>query len=100
MKCRRADDRGICTKLDRRSAVAVLRSAVVVMKGPPVRRRAGKDRVSFEERLAEEARRYEAQAKELAPGPQRDDLMRKAHEAETTAQISGWLALVRLTPTK
>jgi hypothetical protein len=90
----------ICKNLDRRSAIALLRSALVVVKGPPVKRRAGKDRVSFEERLTGEARRYEAQAKELAPGPQRDDLMRQAREAETTAQISDWLALVRLTPTK
>jgi hypothetical protein len=69
-------------------------------EGPPVRRRAGKDRVSFEERLAGEAHRYEAEAKELPLGAKRDDLVRRAREAKTTTQMSRWLALARLTPTE
>jgi hypothetical protein len=65
-----------------------------------VRRRAVKQRVPFGERLAEQARRYEERAKELPPGPLRDGLIRKAREAVTTAQISGWLAIVRPKPMK
>jgi hypothetical protein len=38
---------------------------------------------SFEERLAQEAKRLREQAKFLPPGMARDELMRKARQTET-----------------
>jgi hypothetical protein len=47
--------------------------------------------VSFEDRLTYEAYRLKEQAKDVPPGPRRDDLLRKARQAETAAHISAWL---------
>lgn len=55
------------------------------------RRRRIKHEVSFEERLARHARRLEEQAKTLPPGKERDDLMRRARQAETTLHLNEWL---------
>jgi|ERR1700719_3897908 hypothetical protein len=55
-------------------------------------RRRVKHKASFEDRLTDEARRFKEQAEELPPGPQRDDLKRKARDAEAAAHISRWLA--------
>jgi hypothetical protein len=46
---------------------------------------------SLEERLSEEAKRLREQAKALRPGPVRDDLIRKARQAETGSHMSEWL---------
>jgi hypothetical protein len=46
---------------------------------------------SLEDRLAKEAKRLREKAKSLRPGPARDDLIRKAEQAETGAHISEWL---------
>ncbi len=43
------------------------------------------------ERMAEEAKRLRAQARLLAPGIVRDDLLRKARQAETAAHMDDWL---------
>jgi hypothetical protein len=50
-----------------------------------------KHKASFEERLAEHARRLREQAKMLPPGKERDGLMRRSRQAEITAHISEWL---------
>lgn len=55
------------------------------------RRRRVRQVVSFEDRLAYEAYRLKEQAKDVPPGPRRDDLLRKARQAETAAHISAWL---------
>jgi hypothetical protein len=47
---------------------------------------------SFEERLAEHARRLKEQAKALPPGKERDGLMRRARQAEVTAHLNQWLS--------
>jgi hypothetical protein len=47
---------------------------------------------SLEERLAEEARRWREQAKLLPPGPERDELMRKANQADAACHLNQWLA--------
>jgi hypothetical protein len=47
---------------------------------------------SLEERLAEEARRLREKAKCLPPGAVRNEVIRKARQAETGAQISEWLS--------
>jgi hypothetical protein len=56
-----------------------------------VQRKRIKHIASFEDRLAYEAHRFKERAKELPPGPRRDDLLRKAHQAETASHISEWL---------
>jgi hypothetical protein len=50
-----------------------------------------KHKASFEERLAEQAQRLREQAKTLPPGKERDGLMRRARQAETTSNINAWL---------
>lgn len=46
---------------------------------------------TLEERLAEEATRLRAEARLLAPGVARDQILRRARQAETGAQMSEWL---------
>jgi hypothetical protein len=46
---------------------------------------------SLEERLAEEAKRLRAEAKLLPPGAVRDEVMRKARQAETGSRMTEWL---------
>jgi hypothetical protein len=46
---------------------------------------------SLEERLAEEAKRLRAEAKLLPPGAIRDEMIRRARQAETGSHISEWL---------
>ena len=56
-----------------------------------VQRRRVKHIASFEDRLAYEAHRLKEEAKELKPGLRREELLRKARQAETAAHISDWL---------
>ena len=53
---------------------------------------------SLEERLAEEAKRLRAEAKLLPPGARRDEMIRKARQAETGSHISEWLQSPGLQP--
>ena len=46
---------------------------------------------SLAERMKEEAKRLREQARLLAPGIVREDLLRKARQAETAAQMDDWL---------
>ena len=46
----------------------------------------------LEERLAEEAKRLRAEAKLLPPGARREELIRRARQAETGSRISEWLS--------
>jgi hypothetical protein len=56
-------------------------------------RRRIKHTATFEQRLANEAERIKTEAKELPQGKEREDMMRKARQAETASQISAWLFL-------
>ena len=53
---------------------------------------------SLEERLAEEAKRLREEAKLLKPGAARDDLIRRARQAETGSHMSEWLRSPGLRP--
>ena len=53
---------------------------------------------SLEERLAEEAKRLRAEAKLLPPGAARDELIRRARQAETGSHMSEWLRSPGLRP--
>ena len=56
-----------------------------------VRRRV-KHMRTFEERLAEEARRFNEEAEKLPLGSKaRDLILRRAQQAETALQVSEWL---------
>jgi hypothetical protein len=63
-------------------------------------RRRFKQIQSLEERLAEEAKRLREQAKLLKPGILRDELLRKARQAETGSRMSEWLRSPDLQPPK
>jgi hypothetical protein len=46
---------------------------------------------TFEERLAEHKALLEKLASELKPGPERNELLRKARQIDTAAHINEWL---------
>jgi hypothetical protein len=46
---------------------------------------------SFEERLAEDAKRLREEAKLFPPGAARDRTLREARQAETGSHVSAWL---------
>jgi hypothetical protein len=54
-------------------------------------RRRFKQTESLEERLAEEAKQLREQAQLLPPGPLRENVLRKARQAETGSRMSEWL---------
>jgi hypothetical protein len=54
--------------------------------------------LSLEERLAEEAKRLRAEAKLLPPGAIRDEMIRKARQAETGSHMSERLSSPGLRP--
>jgi hypothetical protein len=52
-----------------------------------------KHQTSFEERLATEARRLSELAKRLQPGSiEREQMIRRARQAETALHFCGWLS--------
>ena len=53
---------------------------------------------SLEARLSEEAKRLRAEAKLLPPGAARDEMIRRARQAETGSHISEWLRSPGLRP--
>ena len=55
---------------------------------------------TLEARLSEEAKRLREEAKLLPPGAEREELIRKARRAETTAHLSEWLNSPGLQPPK
>ena len=55
---------------------------------------------TFEDRIAAEKLRLEAQAAELSPSPQKDRLLEKVSQLETAAHINEWLTSPGLEPPK
>jgi hypothetical protein len=53
---------------------------------------------SLEARLSEEAKRLRAEAKLLSPGAARDEIIRRARQAEIAAHIDEWLTSPGLRP--
>jgi hypothetical protein len=51
-----------------------------------------KNTLTFPDRMAEEAERFRQEAETKPPGQERDDLLRKARQAETAAHIDEWLS--------
>ena len=52
----------------------------------------------LEQRLAEEAKRLREEAELLPPGTVRDEMIRKARQAETGSHMSEWLRSPGLRP--
>jgi hypothetical protein len=65
-----------------------------------MQRRQFRQNQPLEERLAEEATRLRAEAKLLPPGARREELIRRARQAETGSRISEWLSSPGLQPPK
>jgi hypothetical protein len=63
-------------------------------------RRHFKQTQSLEERLSEEAKRLRAEAKLLPPGAVREEMIRKARQAETASHMNEWLTSPGLQPPK
>jgi hypothetical protein len=55
---------------------------------------------TFEDQIAAEKARLEAEVAHLPPGPQKDRLLRKISQLETASHISGWLSSPELQPPK
>jgi hypothetical protein len=53
---------------------------------------------TFEENIAAEKARLEAQVAQLKPGPQKDALLRKIRQLDTAAHVSAWLSSPGLRP--
>ncbi|MEH2537109.1 MULTISPECIES: hypothetical protein [unclassified Bradyrhizobium] len=62
------------------------------------KRRRFKQVQSLEERLADEAKRLREQAKLLPSGTLREQVLRKARQAETGSHMSDWLRSPGLRP--
>lgn len=62
------------------------------------RRRRFKQTTSLEHRLETEAKRLREQAKALPPGAERDELTRKARQAEIGSRMNEWLTSPGLRP--
>ena len=63
-----------------------------------MQRRRFKQTQSLEERLAEQAKRLREEAKLLPPGALREEILRKARQAEIGSHVSEWLTSPGLQP--
>jgi hypothetical protein len=63
-------------------------------------RRRFKQVQSLEERLAEDAKQLREEAESVHPGVIRDQLIRRARQAETASHMSQWLRSPALQPPK
>jgi len=52
----------------------------------------------LQDRIAMHALRLKEEAQSLRPGPERDDLMRRARQAETASHMDDWLSSPGLRP--
>jgi hypothetical protein len=63
-------------------------------------RRRFKQVTSLKDRLVQEAESLRKQVQEMPPGVRRDELLRKARQAERAAHVDDWLASPGLQPPK
>jgi hypothetical protein len=54
--------------------------------------------LSFPDRLANESDRLRKEAEALTPGPERDELLKKARRADVAAHMDEWLSSRGLRP--
>jgi hypothetical protein len=63
-------------------------------------RRHFKQDTPLDQRLEDHAKRLRAEARGTPPGVKRNDLIRRARQAETAAHLGGWLLSPGLQPPK
>jgi hypothetical protein len=63
-----------------------------------MQRRRFKNVLSFPDRLTNEADRLRKEADALTPGPDRDELLKKARQADVAAHMDEWLSSPGLRP--
>jgi hypothetical protein len=63
-----------------------------------MQRRRFKQSAPLNERLVDHARRLRQEARGISPGIEREQLIRKARQAETAAHIQEWLSSPGLQP--
>jgi hypothetical protein len=78
----------------RASALAIAPTAPPTFKANarPQKRPRTVHNATFDERIATEVRRLEQKARTMAPGHDRDMLLRKARQTKTAAHINEWLS--------
>jgi hypothetical protein len=64
------------------------------------KRRRFKQNISLQDRLAAYAKEVREHAESLPLGPQRDELMKKARQADTASQMNGWVNAPGIQPPK
>jgi hypothetical protein len=75
-------------------------ASAIQKSGSAMFRRRVKQTESLEIRLSAEAARLRAEAQKLPPGIEREELLRKARQAETASHMSEWLTSPGLQPPK
>jgi hypothetical protein len=65
-----------------------------------MQRRRFEHTLTFPERLDQEAERLRTDADKLPPGIEREELLRKARQAETASHVNEWLSSPGLQPPK
>ena len=55
-----------------------------------LKRRRQKQTISFKDRLAEWAEKIRKQAARLPPGTERDEMLKKTNQTNTTAHLDDW----------
>jgi hypothetical protein len=55
-----------------------------------LKRRRHKQTISFKDRLADWAERIREQAARLPPGTERDEMLKRASQADTAAHLDDW----------
>ncbi|HWI69871.1 MAG TPA: hypothetical protein VNS88_16100 [Nitrospiraceae bacterium] len=63
-----------------------------------MQRRSFKNTLTFPDRLVKEAERFREEAETKPSGQERDNLLRKARQAETAAHMDEWLSSPGLKP--
>jgi hypothetical protein len=64
------------------------------------RRRRFKQEVTLQDRIIAWANEVRAQAAELPPGPERNELLKKVRQAETAMHLDDWVNSPELQPPK
>jgi hypothetical protein len=63
-------------------------------------RRRFKQEITLQDRIVEWAKEIRAQAAQLPPGPERDELLKKIRQAETAMHLDDWANSPGLQPPK
>lgn len=66
--------------------------AILAEWSSAMQRRRFKQILSFPDRLAQEAERLREEAKKMPHGKEREELLRKARQADTALRINDWLS--------